>query len=192
MSTPPPYPEPTQPALPYETPRSQWNATSIGAIALKILGVYCVIETLQIMHYLMYSPWAGGGRSIGLETLAILAGFGLYLGFAAALIFFAGPIARWLFRDEQTHAAATDLPVGPYLQAVALSIVGVWVTVEGVGAIVFQIGYRLTARGSFSAWDIAQPGTKTVLGICLILGGPGLARLWHKLRTAGTVHGDVG
>ena len=73
MSTSPTYPEPTQPALPYETPRSQWNATTIGAIALKILGVYCLIQTLQLVPYLMSFP--GPGMS-SMQTLAVLVGFG--------------------------------------------------------------------------------------------------------------------
>jgi hypothetical protein len=165
----------------------------MGAIALKILGVYCLIQSLQVAQYPLLYMWQGPVRaSTLLPMLTTFAALGLYLGLAVALILFAGPIARWMFRDEQTHAAATDMPVGPYLQAVAFSILGVWLLVEGIVGLVLQITYLLNNRGTFFSWLIAQPCAEAALGIFLILGGPGVARLWHKLRTAGTIHNDAG
>ena len=185
MSIPPPYPEPSQAPLAYESRQSQWNAVTIGAVALKLMGVYCLIQAAPMVQLFFYLPTFAPR---GFSSLDLVRGFlfyGVQLALAVALIFFTDPLARRLFRGELAQAATIEAPVGPYLQAVAFSILGVWISVDALAKIVhivMEFNWRWAPRESS---NLVEPILKAAGGIFLILRGPGLALLWHKIRTAG-------
>jgi hypothetical protein len=112
-----------------------------------------------------------------LGGLVVAFGLWLYPGILASLA--AGRSTREPF---ETSIDAHDI------QYVALSILGIWLALKGLGSLAFEITRGIafsTAEASMStveAAPLAAAGVEVVLGIALALGGKGVVGLLQRLR----------
>jgi hypothetical protein len=173
-----------QEALSYESLGAS-NAVTLGGIAVKLLGVYCIVLALPFLSLLANLLNQGSRMTaswfvIGTSPYVIYTALGIALmragDWVAMRVFARGPILTPMRGPE-----------GEYWQAMAFSIVGVLAVLHALPSL-FSLGYyaiqfptRSLLRG-----DVFVPAMQAVLGIILFLGGKGLARFWHRVRTAGT------
>ena len=183
---PAPIPIPSQQEpLSYETPQAE-TAVSIGSIAVKLLGVYCIVLTLPVVSYIgmIFQRGYRVPGNLGWVALAF-SPYIVYAAAAVALIRGGDRIALWLFSGGPMIAPLRTTS-GAYWQALALSIVGVMTVLHAfpnvVGELIVRSRYSNTDAGN----RVIAPVLELAMGVGLFFGSRGLALLWHKLRTAGT------
>lgn len=107
-------------------------------------------------------------------------------------------LGLWLYPSVLASLAAGrsskepfETPIGARdIQYVALSVLGVWLMLKGLVALVFQISRwaafssSMPGEGIFTleGAELASAGAQIIFGIALALGARGLAALLHRLR----------
>ena len=184
--------QPPLPALAYETPGSSFSREDVGVLALKIAGIYCLLQTPPFFSYLFMYSFGPGRNTLGYVGIG-LTGLGGYGGAGILLLSMArrwGP--RLLSGSPQAYS---DLPVkAQALQEVAFSVLGLFAMVQALPQLIAPLA-ELFMRGRFAYGDYGYrfgPAiVELLLGIALFLGGKGAARIWHKLRTGGIHHANT-
>jgi hypothetical protein len=166
----------------------------VGTIGLRLAAVLLWLRAIQMTSRAMFQiriaridgRW--GEFLTEVATIVVLAAVGAWL------LFRAGAIAqRWFGR----RAAATDPGSAATLQAVAFSVVGLWIladalpnlaglfasTLESARSGEFGDPPSLTIREEWTHW--LEQVLRAVLGLVLFLSGNGLSALWHWIRRAG-------
>lgn len=173
-------------------PASMEDPVGVGAIGLRIAAILILQRAVAtISHALSQIHFAqAGGRWSAVWAYAAVA---LVLGATSVWLFVrAEAIARRHFGRP-----AVDLRVGaaPLLQAVAFSVVGLWILAALLPDLIRfgEVSY-LTMQAasdgppSYLRWDWTQTVDALIrlaLGLGLFFGGSGLAGLWYRTRTAG-------
>jgi hypothetical protein len=161
---------------------SSASRPEIGTLALKICGLIVIASFLEELRfvpmYLQFSAEVYGWDTGDARLITI----GL-TGVAGVVLYFAAPrLSHWLFGEPSTPMDATLLA---HVQAVAFSVVGVWLVAISLPPIAQYVGERIVTgdlgpeRGTWAHAAVA------FLGMLLILGGRGISALWHWMRRAG-------
>lgn len=164
----------------------------LGILAVRLSGLYLLVEALMYASYLpsvFWMPASGGAQP--LRLMMMYAGpFVVNAAAGMALLVRTQWIVRRIFPEFST---ATSLSVtGRDIQAVAFSVVGVWLVATTIPA-----AARLaTAWWSTSALlpsmysrdvmpEAVRLAIQLVAGVLLFVRAKGLSAFWHRLRYAG-------
>jgi hypothetical protein len=181
------------PVLGYEN--SSDNALTkldLGILAVRLFGLYLLVEALMYASYLpsvFWMPASGGARPLG--WLIIYAG-PFVVNAAAGMVLLTR--TQWIVRrafPEFTANAALSA-TGRDIQAVAFSIVGVWLvatTIPAAARLATAWGSASPSRSSMYSRDVMPEAVRLaiqlVAGVLLFFRAQGLSALWHRLRYAG-------
>jgi len=185
--------EPSPPAqvpLAYESqPSLSSDAISIGSIALKLVGLYCIVLALPVISYLglFFQGRFSGFNDIGMVVLS-LTPYLLYVAAGVALMRWGDRLAHRLFARGPI-VSPLQRPPGEYIQAVAFSVAGLVTILHSLPRLAYSIYQTrlldLRREGIFvSLGELA-------LGLIVFLRAKGLSLLWHKIRTAGAPENRV-
>ena len=184
----PPIVEPSsapQQPLGYESAQGS-VAISIGSIAVKLLGVYCIVLALPVVSYAARIFQQVGTRGPGMGWIVLLySPYLIYAGAGAVLIRAGDWIAARLFGGGSMLTPLRG-PAGEYWQAMAFSIAGVMTLLHALPSAAMNLYYLAQSARNPRGDDLVLVLAEIITGLVLFLGSKGLARFWHKLRTAGT------
>jgi hypothetical protein len=118
----------------------------------------------------------------------------IQLATAALLWMHAGKVARWLIPDLKA-TISDQVQSDNFLrwQTVGVFCLGLWVLTRGIADAVYWLAYYLPLRASdsgFSGLDVASRAAvittaiELIMGLWLLLGAQGFAKLLYKVRTA--------
>jgi hypothetical protein len=189
------------PALPYATEstpvaggdyHAPMSRGDVAVLALRLLGVFLMIQGSAFLGMLgmVFSGFGSGAGGLG-SAVALTAPYGIYFGLGIVLVATAGWVGPKLLPNARRSDDAAGRASARDIQAVAFSVVGVWIAVWSVAELASATWYLIfrTARRSDdrTAWDMASPllvqfAFKAGVGIVLFLGAKGLAKLWHRVR----------
>jgi hypothetical protein len=143
-------------------------------------------------------------RSGLLELLVFLVGFLPHVGYVAIgvwLLLGARPLARRLLLPSAAAGSATLSPAGVEAQAIAFSVVGILLVGQALAGLGLAVAHMLRGAAADASdvgmrWEDAIPGlvgaaAKAGFGVVLFLRAPGLALLWHRIRTGGVLRPQV-
>ena len=177
---------------------ASWGAAAV--VAVKVAGLYCLLQALPIVYllpaYVIAMSNVGGlapaDFTVGLliPVVYLIAGFLLVMK------------ANWVTTEVLGFADPHDVPPPPPpgepwtagAQAIAFSVLGVWLAVTGVGELlgaaveglrdVRVYGEDVTRGASIVDWRVAiAAGVKIAAGFGLFFGGKRLAEFWRRART---------
>jgi hypothetical protein len=177
------------------------NSREVASLALKLLGVYAIIEALPLLQYLgaLAAMPSSERASIVMRAWAYLAmfvPFALVAIAAFVLLTQSEGIARLLVKEDRTISpgglSSRDV------QTIAFSIVGALVFIlamPGVCQLIMNLWYLgpgyyggpspERSRQLFRiATSAAGPVIQCVLGIVLFFRSRGVANFWHGLQSA--------
>lgn len=160
----------------------------LGRLGLNLFGVWTAIESIGWLVGI-FQLYAGRvDRPAAWEVLAYLLPALAYALVACLLVARAERLAVWLFPEE--HTGSLGLP-SEQIQAVAFSIMGVWLVVQSLPNMVYALvlprfspKLSVIADGRIDYPRLIYSALRLGIGLCLILGAKGLAKLWHGLRSA--------
>jgi hypothetical protein len=160
----------------------------LGRLGLRLLGIWTAVESIGWLVG-AFQLYAGKvDRPPAWEVFGYLLPAVAYALVASLLVARTDRLALWLFPEKQV--TSLGLP-SEQVQAVAFSIMGVWLVVQSLPTMVYAFVLpRLTP--TLSAIDSGRIGYPALIfsslrfgiGLCLILGAKGLTKLWHGLWSA--------
>jgi hypothetical protein len=168
----------------------------IAALALRLLGIYCLVQSLPYIQGLVWFFTAETPPSRGLGLLlqpllpaALLMAAGVFLLLRADRVgqFVAGrepeqPVTRaWSTHQVQSIAFSA---VGAYLLAVSLPDLCMFV-VQAIAACIAVSGMpkaQVQAVMQQQGAHVIASLLRTALGLWLFLGAKGWSNLWHRLH----------
>ena len=159
------------------------NSRNAAEIALGVAGVWLIVSRLPDLGLsLVFSPRQPDGSFSWLLLVSV--GFVILCGLGLVLL--RHRIASWLVPMPQP-----DLTVSVAgLQAVAFSVVGVFLLAEGLSGFLAQLTVSVSDVWKSSVEQFAVPLAQAAVGLALFLGARRLATIWQSLRTAGRPSGD--
>ena len=196
--------ESDQPALAYALPAAPPNEPltigNVAVLALRLLGIYCLLQAVPLVYelpviiYMLPSVPQGRGLSYFFVALSpvINAAIGLILltrtrPIALRLVGVAGrPLG-------DADAAGTELITARGVQAVAFSVVGVILFVQGAVELVQLVG-RAFAESGLTGRDVPSSvlnqstpalvasGVRVAAGLWLFFRANRLSEHWHRRR----------
>lgn len=150
------------------------NQRELASVLFAVVGVLTMVSRIPevIIHLgLLSEPALERGDSTGVSRnvvpMIVIVGLVLGIVLGGALIVLRKRLADRLFPAGSERLLAEEG------QAVALSVLGAYLVVQGIA--------RLTWVGRFD-WSAA---VQLVLGIGLFFGARGLSGLWRRVRSAG-------
>jgi hypothetical protein len=172
----------------------------IASLALKLLGIYTIIETIPLLKDLAeVFAWRGSkiemvSREINtnLIFIGILATGGVLILTGLCLIRFSNALAKKMVDKNEINNSMTELSA-KNIQSIAFSFVGLVMVVLAIPHLV-QIAANLQALKMAGSETIKQNisiGTwaysiglaaQFIVGLLLFFGGKGLSTLWFKLK----------
>ena len=170
----------------------------LASFALKLLGIYALIESLplfQSLGGLVYALRPGrpqGGMEVWAYAIMLIPLL-LTAAAGAILLVFSRDFAPRLVGDEGPLTTSSVL-TGRDVQAIGFSVVAVLIFLRAIPQIGQAVwtGYYMTEQGSSEMeqgrmrqmfWEYAIPaGIQLVLAVILFLQARGLADLWHRIR----------
>ena len=176
--------------LSYESHSTPLSGLALGTIALQLVGVYCFVQALPVVPLLALF-FGTGGTLTSWDMLIPLIPPAIYILLGLGFIRLAPQISAWLFRNMAgVMSGPVSAETGRYLQAIAFSVVGVFVMIDATPKLVRLLGLGLIDMGSGfrPRAEMLEPVAQFVLGLVLFLQARGLALLWHRLR-AGAAEG---
>ena len=173
----------------------------VAVVAVKIVALYCVVQALPFIYIipanliLLFS-----GRASALDIVLNMLDPAMYLLAGFVLV----KHATWVATRVLGFEAPSDEPrahaPGRRLQAVAFSVLGIWLVVE---AAVEAVRLFVQARADASDIDndvvatglrdpaaIAAVVLRLALGVALFFGARRLAHYWHRFRNPHPVRPD--
>ncbi len=173
-------------------PASMEDPVGVGSIGLRIAAILILQRAVDTVSHALFQfrfartdgHWGAVWAYVAVVVVLGATSIGLFARAEA--------IARRHFGRP-----AVDRRVGaaPLLQAVAFSVVGLWILAALLPDLIrfgevtyFRIGSESDGVPSELRWDWTQTVDallRLALGLGLFFGGRGLAGLWHRTRTAG-------
>lgn len=175
----------------------------IAALALRLLGVYCMVTGLP------YIVSIAGALADGLplaerlvRVVVMLLPGGTLVVVGLLLLAAADPAARLLV------GRAADTPLVEHwtsrqVQGLAFSVLGAYLVATSLPGLLALVGQMIYMHGtvsfasrtqaettmSFQLSRVAENLLQLALGVWLFLGARGFSNLWHRLRTSRTPAG---
>jgi hypothetical protein len=185
------------------------KSRELASLALKLLGVYAIIEALPLLQYLQYVLAVidqAGRRDSGMQPWTAVLGLVpllLMAGTAFLLLTRSDGLARMLVPEDREMV--TGGLSGQEIQTIAFSVAGAMVFILGVPALL-QVILRLTilgpayygSRQSVDSWFVnvvlsgIGPFLQCALGFILFFRSRGVANFWHNLPSARYVKAGAG
>lgn len=156
----------------------------IGAIAIRLAGILLWDAALALIPSIQAPPFLSDASDlvIPLGVMLVVAALGTWLFLSAPAL------GAKLFGSR---AGRGDSPSVPCLASVAFSAVGLLIVANSLPALATAIGecIEMTRAGWNYRWgDLLAAGGRVTLGTFVFLGAGVVARVWHKLSTAGLQH----
>ncbi len=157
------------------------NNKEIAALACKVLGILAILSAFQMPLIGLLSKGHGGFRLFLFSIFGILPPVGV----GHFLWAWADVLGAYMARGEKPDLEKT-VSTNDEILAVAFSVVGLYLCVEGFPRFVFEMVYCsfLSLHGLY-ARIFAGPFLEAVLGIALFLYARGLVGIWKKMRGGG-------
>ncbi len=156
----------------------------VGVLSLRIMAVYCWAQLLQLVTMIMPIPIAWGG----VATVQYAVVVAIYIAGGYLLFRYADTLAGFMLPGAPDAPARVNAS-GKDLQMIAFSVIGVFMA---IGAIPTLLTYIVTlfvktptAYGFLQGPYIWATFGRLVLAVGLFVGGPGVSRFWHTVRTWG-------
>jgi hypothetical protein len=173
----------------------------LASFALKLLGIYALIESLQLFQWLgglvyMLKSERGGTVAELWASVVMMIPLLLVAAAGAVLVVFGRDLAPRLVGEDKPLGASSVL-TGQDVQAIGFSIVAVLIFLRAIPQIGQAIWMALDAlsqrfdepvpgRFAQNAFRYGIPALiQLVLAVTLFLQARGLANLWHRIRTGG-------
>ena len=178
------------------------NSRDVASLALKLLGVYAIIQALPLLQYLRYlvalvelPERNSTAMQLWIAALGIVPP--LLVGVAAiVLLTRSAELARLLVPEDRIVALGGMS--SREVQTIAFSVAGAIVFILGVpglSQVILRLAYwpeyygrTLSPEGGRRLLDAALtslgPVIQCVLGIVLFFRSRGLANFWHRLQSA--------
>lgn len=158
------------------------NQRELASVLFAVLGIFIAATRLPelVLHAAMViqsNPAIdepGGPDTPRAVSLLAIVAILIVVFLGLALIVLRDRISGWLF----SSARGRGLP--PEIQAVALSVLGVYFILDSIPGIMLQGGVR---------WASV---VQALLGTALFLGAHGIAAVWSRLRTPGPARYEGG
>lgn len=172
----------------------------IITLALKILGIYCIIVAILTLRFtisMIFSFYVDQPSAPSLTS--IIVGSLIPLVFLILLSYFliakSDTLSKLLIQNDDKEKIIQSFSLED-MQAIVFSVVGVIVIIWALpklSQIVTQISFLKIHRedplsiriGQRLISDIIDVGFRLILGGYLFLGGRGLAKVWHKIHPLG-------
>jgi hypothetical protein len=160
----------------------------LGRLGLKLLGIWTAVESIGWLTG-AFQLYAGKvDRPAAWQVFGYLLPALAYALVASLLVARADRLAVWLFPEQQL--TSFEVP-SVEVQAVAFSIMGVWLVVQSLPTMVYafvlpQLTPTLPAidNGRIGYPALIFSSLRFGIGLCLILGAKGLTKLCHGLWSA--------
>lgn len=155
----------------------------IASLSFKVLSLYAFIKAIEKLSTLIY--YAYQVNEIGVPFFMVYAVPVLLLALCGALLWFLSPV---LASSISESAGSGDNPASlSSIQAVAFSIVGLYMVAASLPGIVRSTIWRLTepasmSKGSPLLGDVMGSLVQVVIGLWLLFGSRGLVNLISKMR----------
>ena len=167
------------------------NKEEMVGLAVRLFAVYLAITTLANLGSLIAFSKMGATQEVSFGFLA--PAVGIPVGVAISLWLWPLSVARKLLPEnkdetpEESHATLAEY------QAVAFSVLGMWLLVEYLPTLFYWFGYAFYLNGhpgeSFTAKDYGKAISTVfglVIGLWLLFGARGIVGLVRYARSAGT------
>lgn len=168
----------------------------IAALALRLLGIYCLVESLQYIQGLAWILFGSVPSSDKLGVLLqLLLGTGTLLAIALFLLLRADRVGRFVAGDEPDQPVTQAWSMRQ-VQSIAFSAVGVYLLAVSLPNLCMLIVQAISAYSATSSMAQAQAQVvmqqqwakviesllRTGMGLWLFLGAKGWTDLWHRLH----------
>lgn len=179
--------EPLNYEPPVETLRSAPSRLDVAVIALRLIGLYLLLQC--VLLGIMFVPGMftsfSGSQLTWLELAAPLGFYAGMVGVGICLIVFSEGMGRRLL-PRGGGAPSAGAPDGAAWQAIAFAVVGVYLVASTLPQLVTNTLYSIRDETDYMQPQMLSDLLEITLGVLLFLQARGLARFWHKLRSAGT------
>jgi hypothetical protein len=177
-------------------PALPWGV--VGVVAVKIGGFVLLLQGLPLLYlaptYLV--AFMASGRDLGLEFLLTLFLPTVHFGLGLFLIWRAHWVAVVVLGFSDAREEFGFRSPGRRFQALAFSVLGVWVAIVGASELTGVIASSVWSARMGSPemagiqWsDVVMPLVKLGAGVGLFFGAKRLAHYWHRFRMQ--PHGPV-
>jgi hypothetical protein len=170
----------------------------IAALALRLLGIYCLVEALpyiQGLAWLVLGPLPSSER-LGVLLQSLL-GAGTLVASGMFLLLRADRVGRFV-AGEEPEQPVTQAWSLRQVQSIAFSAVGAYLVATSMPNLCMLIVQVIAAHSATSAMAQAQAEVvmrqqwtrviesllRTGMGLWLFLGAKGWSNLWHRLHPA--------
>ena len=176
------------------------NRQDVACLALRLTAIYCFLQALVLVRELWYlaTGCISGGEVPWLTVLGSAVAFALLVGAGLLLLKKSVRWARMIVPGDPQSPLGVQASAGD-VQAIAFSIVGIYLFVEAVPEVLRSAAQLLYVRYSTAGpptglkavvqniWlSLDAAALQMLLGLALFVWGRGLVNLWHRVRTGGT------
>jgi hypothetical protein len=157
------------------------NPRNAAEIALGVAGVWLIASRLpELGLSLVFSPRDPDGSLSWIGLVSV----GLVLLCGVGLVLLRYRIASWLVPVAEPELRGSVAG----LQAVAFSVIGVFLLARGLASFLARLTLSPHVWGSLIE-RLAAPLAEILVGLALFVGARRLTAIWHSLRTAGLPSG---
>lgn len=156
----------------------------IGAIAIRLVGIVCWDAALSSAPSIAPDFQRGDWVYVAVQVGVML----VVLALGTWLFFSAPTLAVRLFGRR---AGRPDSPSVACLASIVFSAAGLWIVASALPVLATELVkcFQYAQEGWSYRWgDLIAAGVRVALGTCVFLGSGGVARVWHRLSTAGLQH----
>jgi uncharacterized membrane protein len=168
----------------------------IAALALRLLGIYCLVTALPYISALGV-PFGTGlplQERVG-AILGVYVPFGTWIIVGLLLLVYAHHLGRWLVSGE-SEQPLSERWTSRQIQAIAFSVAGIYLLAVSLPDLCMFVVQAIAAYIAVSGMPKAQVQAvmqqqgahviasllRTALGLWLFLGAKGWSNLWHRLH----------
>jgi hypothetical protein len=154
------------------------NSRHTAEIALGVAGVWLIASRMPELGLSVVFSLRDHDGSL---NWIVAVSFGAVILFGLGLILLRHRIASWLvpIPEQELKGSAADL------QAVAFSVMGVFLLVRGLADFLARLSVSLPGVWGSSSERFAAPLAQVAVGLALFVGSRRLAASWRSLRTGG-------
>ncbi|MFA9479197.1 hypothetical protein ACERK3_12970 [Phycisphaerales bacterium AB-hyl4] len=172
--------------------RGAMTRHQLALLACRILALWVLVPfTLHLAQlgtqlYWIYD-FTGGGTAMYFALIGTSLPILVNLGLAAFLWFLAPWLTRRIFAVDGPVRIGGPAAVWDFLLFVPLAVGDIFITLGVRAGIAFLTAtYFAVSTPGTEGWQGIEAGSYLLVGLLLLLGGPGIVRVIRWIRTAGT------